>query len=171
MTWLRCRAARRSHRTVNSTTGSSRRASSQRPAERLLALEIELARSYGVTWEGSGRSVGCQPTSRMGPVHDPVDMTEEQAYIAAASRSPGRAMAGAAQSNWRGEEEFLALKEWLEKLPPQGTVLAPQGPDGHALMPPSVRTRHGSGRVCGNLCAYAAGESTCLPRHGSRIFS
>jgi hypothetical protein len=35
-------------------------------------------------------------------------------------------------------------------------------------LPPSERIQYGLGRVCGNLCAYEAGESRCLPRHSSR---
>jgi hypothetical protein len=86
-------------------------------AERLLALEIELARSYGVTWEVIAAALG---VSRQAAWDRFANQSRWQK-----SRRVSQLRAARQADLWRelrnqiggSEEEFVALKEWLEKRP------------------------------------------------------
>jgi hypothetical protein len=84
-------------------------------SERLLALEIELARSCGVTWEEIAAALG---VSRQAAWDRFASKSRWQK-----SRRVSQLQAARRAELWRelrsriggGEEEFIALKEWLDE--------------------------------------------------------
>jgi hypothetical protein len=95
-------------------------------AERLLALEIELARGFGVTWEEVGAALGVSRQAAWDRLasHERWQKSRRVSRLRVAYTSARKAeLLREVRNRVDGSEtELLALKDWLEERPPRADL-------------------------------------------------